>query len=115
MKRIAKEKGMALSSVQEVGYLFNYQNQLLGVVDSNLSQRLVGNPREVSPAELMLVKEVVTEGNAFLPAVATGYTTQGTSTGQGSIVNGKLLPPGTKIRVPKKNEMIILVPKTLMK
>ncbi|OUL25050.1 hypothetical protein BV378_15820 [Nostoc sp. RF31YmG] len=106
-KRIAKEKGMALSSVQKVGYAFNYQNHLLGVVDSDLSQPFVGKPREVSPAELMLVKEVVRQENSILPSLATGYATKGTTLGKESIVNGNLLPPGTRVQVPKKNEVII--------
>ncbi|OUL17538.1 hypothetical protein BV372_34940 [Nostoc sp. T09] len=111
-KRIAKEKGLALSSVQKVGYAFNYQNHLLGVVDSDLSQPFVGKPREISPAELMVVKEVVKQGNSILPSLATGYTTKGTTLRGESIVNGNKLPPGTRVQVPKKNEVIFPSPNT---
>lgn len=111
-KKIAQEKGMALSSVQKIGYAFDYQNRLLGIVDSDLSQPFVGKPRDVSPSELMLVKDVVREGNGILPSLATGYTTQGTTLGGESIVNGQVFPPKTRIQVPKKTEVIIRDPRT---
>ncbi|MBD2357915.1 hypothetical protein H6G41_25435 [Tolypothrix sp. FACHB-123] len=106
-KRIAQEKGMALSSVQQLGYAFTYQNRLIGVVDSDLSQPFVGTPREASPAELMVVNEIVKKGNSILPSLATGYTTKGTTIGGNSIVNGNLLPPGTRVQVPKRKDVII--------
>lgn len=113
VKRIAQEKGMALASVQQLGFAFTYQNRLIGVVDSDLSQPLVGKAREVSPAELMVVKEVVNkQGNTILPALATGYTTRGTTLGGNSIVNGKVLTPGTRVQVPKKNDVILPVSST---
>jgi hypothetical protein len=106
-KRIAQEKGMALSSVERVGYAFTYQNRLIGVVDSDLSQPFVGELREVAPAQLMVVNEVVRQGKSILPSLATGYTTRGTTIGGNSTVNGNVLRPGTRVRVPKKNDVII--------
>ncbi|BAY62127.1 proline-rich region [Calothrix brevissima NIES-22] len=106
-KRIAQEKGMALSSLQQIGYAFTYQNRLIGVVDSDLSQPFVGTPREASPAELMIVNEIAKKGNSILPALATGYTTKGTTLGRNSVVNGNVLRPGTRVQVPKRKDVII--------